>query len=199
MNNDVEPELPERDPPPPDVVRVLVLHHREFLRFLQSRVNDRALAEDILQEAFVRGLHKLETLRSDESAVAWFYRMLRNAVIDHHRRRATSSRALDSFAAELASTATPTDELKTLACRCVGELAATLKPEYADVLRRVELDGVSVKEYAEEAGISPGNAAIRAFRAREALKKRVARSCGTCADHGCLDCTCGSAQACGKD
>jgi len=28
-------------------------------------------------------------------------------------------------------------------------------------------------------------------RAREALKKQVVRSCGTCADHGCLDCTCG--------
>ena len=71
-----------------------------------------------------------------------------------------------------------------------GRLAATLKPEFSDALLRIELDGISVKDYATEAGISNSNAAVRVFRAREALRKQVARSCGTCADHGCLDCTC---------
>nr|MBA3538947.1 RNA polymerase subunit sigma-70 [Deltaproteobacteria bacterium] len=65
--------------------------------------------------------------------------------------------------------------------------------EYADALRRIEVDGVSVKDYAEEAGISSSNAGVRVFRAREALRRQVARSCGTCATHGCLDCTCGPA------
>ena len=72
----------------------------------------------------------------------------------------------------------------------MAELAATLKPEYADALRRIEVEGVAVKDYAEGAGISASNAGVRIFRAREALRKQVARSCGTCADHGCLDCTC---------
>jgi len=49
-----------------------------------------------------------------------------------------------------------------------------------------------VKDYADEAGISSSNAGVRIFRAREALKQ-VARSCGTCATHGCVDCTCASA------
>ena len=71
-----------------------------------------------------------------------------------------------------------------------GELAATLKEDYADALRSIELDGVAVKDYAERAGISTNNAGVRVFRAREALRKQVMRSCGTCADHGCLDCTC---------
>jgi RNA polymerase sigma-70 factor (ECF subfamily) len=77
-------------------------------------------------------------------------------------------------------------------CRCIGELAGTLKPEYAAALKRVEVDGLAIKEYADEAGISSNNGAVRVFRAREALRKQVARSCGTCADHGCLDCTCAS-------
>ena len=33
-------------------------------------------------------------------------------------------------------------------------------------------------------------AAVRVLRARRALKKRVTESCGTCADHGCVNCTC---------
>jgi RNA polymerase sigma factor (sigma-70 family) len=180
---------PER-PLDPEVLATLVNHHREFLAFLQNRVGDRALAEDILQEAFVRGLDKLGGLEKDEAATAWFYRVLRNAVIDHHRRRAAADRKLEAFASELERAAEPGPEVRGEVCRCVGELAGTLKPEYSEALKRVELDGLAVKDYANEAGITSNNAAVRVFRAREALRKQVARSCGTCADHGCLDCTC---------
>jgi RNA polymerase sigma-70 factor (ECF subfamily) len=183
--------------PTPDVVGRLVANHREFLAFLQSRVGSRAVAEDILQDAFVRGIGKIGDLRDDESAIAWFYRLLRNAIIDRHRRDAAAGRRLDAFAAELDDAVEPAPELRGAVCQCVARLADTLKPEYADALRRIELDGVAVKDYAVEAGITSGNAAVRVYRAREALRKQVARSCGTCADHGCLECTCG-AGGCGS-
>jgi RNA polymerase sigma factor (sigma-70 family) len=183
--------LPEA-PLNPEVVSALVGNHREFLGFLQKRVGDRAVAEDILQEAFVRGLHKLGTLEADESATGWFYRILRNAVIDHYRRRAAVDRKLEGFATELERHVEPEGDVRGAICQCIGQLSGTLKPEYAAALRRVEVDGVAVKDYAAEAGITSNNAAVRVFRAREALRKQVARSCGTCADHGCLDCTCGN-------
>ena len=179
----------------PEVVTALVKNHRDFLAFLQKRVGNRALAEDILQEAFVRGLDKLSTLENDEAATAWFYRILRNAVIDHHRRRASADKKLEAFAAELERQVEPEAEVHGAVCRCVGELASTLKPEYAEALRRVEIDGVTVKDYAAEAGVTSNNAAVRVFRAREALRRQVQRSCGTCADHGCLDCTCDKSKA----
>ncbi|MCY0986977.1 sigma-70 family RNA polymerase sigma factor [Nannocystis sp. ILAH1] len=178
--------------PTPEVVSRLVANHREFLAFLQLRVGSRAVAEDILQDAFVRGLDKLGGLRDDEAAVAWFYRLLRNAVIDRRRRDAAAGRRLDALAAELEEAVEPAPELHGAVCQCVARLADTLKPEYAEALRRIELDGLAVKDYAAEAGITANNAAVRVFRARDALKKQVARSCGTCAEHGCLDCTCGT-------
>ena len=67
-------------------------------------------------------------------------------------------------------------------------------PAADKIARRIEIDGLAVKDYAVEAGITSNNAAVRVFRAREALKKQVARSCGTCADHGCLECTCGAGR-----
>ena len=178
--------------PTPEVVSRLVANHREFLAFLQIRVGSRAVAEDILQDAFVRGLDKLGDLRDDEAAVAWFYRLLRNAVIDRQRRDAAAGRRLGALAAELAEAVEPAPELRGAVCQCVARLTDTLKPAYAEALRRIELDGLAVKDYATEAGITAGNAAVRVFRAREALKKQVARSCGTCADHGCLECDCGA-------
>jgi RNA polymerase sigma-70 factor (ECF subfamily) len=169
------------------VLEVLLANHREFLRYVERRVGDRALAEEILQDAFVRSLGRAEEIR--ESAVGWFYRVLRNAVIDHQRRSKAADRRLDAFAAELGSEQ-ESPELAAVACRCVSELAATLKPEYAEALQRIEVDGVPVADYAQAAGISANNAGVRVFRAREALRKQVARACGTCAEHGCLDCCC---------
>jgi RNA polymerase sigma-70 factor (ECF subfamily) len=175
----------------PDVTRVLVDNHREFLRFLERRVGRREVAEDILQEAFARGLDKLETLRDSEAVVPWFYRALRNATVDYFRRTKTADRALTQFATEIETAEEPNETVRAEVCRCVSRLAETLKPEYADALKRVEVDGATVKSFAEERGISTNNAAVRVFRAREALRRQVAASCGTCAEHGCLNCTCG--------
>jgi RNA polymerase sigma-70 factor (ECF subfamily) len=179
------------DPPDSHVVEQLVRTHRDFLAFLERRLDSRALAEDILQDAFVRGLERASEI-GDQTAVAWFYRTLRSSVIDHYRRRASSSRALERLAGELEAETAPTPELSGAICGCVRELARTLKPEYAEALQRIEIDGLSVKDFAQEAGISANSAAVRVFRAREALRKRVRASCGTCAEHGCLDCTCKS-------
>ena len=178
-----------------EVTRVLVENHRKFLSFLERRVGRREVAEDILQEAFARGLPKLETLRDGEAVVSWFYRALRNATVDYFRRAQVQDRALAQFAEELEGQEQAPDALRDEVCRCVTQLADTLKSEYADALRRIEVDGISVAGFAEEQGISKSNAAVRVFRAREALRRQVAVSCGTCADHGCLACTCGSGQA----
>ena len=180
----------ERDPNAPDVLRVLVANHARFLGFLERRVGSRDVAEDILQEAFVRSLDRVESIRNTDSALAWFYRVLRNALTDHFRRQETQDRAMSQASAEAAENNEYDTELETVICACVMEMVDTLKPEYAAAVRRVDLDGMSVRSYAEESGISPGNAGVRLHRAREALRRQLARVCGTCVDHGCFDCQC---------
>ena len=177
--------------PAHEIVDQLVAGHREFLAFVERRVGDRALAEEIVQDALVRSLDRVGEIR--ESAVGWFYRVLRNAIVDRARRAKVQHARQGALAAEL-ETAHDDAELHDTVCRCVGSLAGTLKPEYAEALRRIDIDGVAVKDYADEAGISASNAGVRVFRAREALRKQVARACGTCATHGCLDCTCGGVR-----
>jgi len=76
-------------------VGTLVEYHRRFLNFLAARAGSREIAEDLLQAAFVRGLERGGELRDSESAVAWFYRLLCNALIDFYRHRAAERRALE--------------------------------------------------------------------------------------------------------
>ncbi|HEX2832479.1 MAG TPA: sigma-70 family RNA polymerase sigma factor [Thermoanaerobaculia bacterium] len=168
----------------------LVEKQDEFLGFLERRLGDRALAEDILQDAFIKSIEKEESVRDDESSVAWFYRLLRNAVIDHFRRSGARNRALELLARELQDAVEPPPEIHGAICSCVSRLANELKPEYAEAIRRIEIDGVAVHDFAHESGITPNNASVRAFRAREALRRKVQTTCGACAEDGCADCTC---------
>jgi RNA polymerase sigma-70 factor (ECF subfamily) len=180
----------------PDVAAVLVDNHRRFLAFLERRVGSREVAEDILQDAFVRGLGRAGQLRDEQSVIAWFYQSLRNALVDHWRRSASERRIFEGGdATEVADELASDPELMQTVCDCVTALVDTLKPEYAEALRRVDLEGASVKDFAAEQGVTPNNASVRVFRARKALRRQVERSCGTCAEHGCLDCRCGNPRA----
>jgi RNA polymerase sigma factor (sigma-70 family) len=178
------------DPSAP--LAVLLENHRAFLKYLERRLGDRELAEDILQDAFIKVMDRPEQAPTDEGVVPWFYRALRNAAIDQFRRRSTASRATEAFARELETRTAAEPEMAAEICACVSRLASTLKTEYAEALQAIDVHGIPVKAFAEQRGLSVSNAGVRVFRARQALKRRVAESCGTCAEHGCQDCTCKS-------
>lgn len=163
-----------------------------FLRFLASRVEDSAIAEDILQAAYVKAVERGSEIREDESTVAWFYRVLRNAVTDHYRRRAAQTRAHEAFTAGISEAYEP--ELRAVACACIGDVVGELKPEYRDAIERVDLGETSVEAFAKSQSISPNNASVRLHRARKAVAKHLMTVCGACAEHKCLDCTCRRSQ-----
>jgi len=183
----------------PHVLQQLVASHREFVAFVGRRVPDLALAEDLVQEAFVKSLERGGELRAEESARAWFYRVLRNAIVDLHRRSSTTAEHLVKLTEELQAAAADRDSAADRElCQCIEGLVDTLPAAQAIALRRIELDGLAVKSFAAEAGIGESNAGVRVHRARKALRERVAQACGTCAEHGCLDCTCRQPPAAGR-
>ncbi|HKA58723.1 MAG TPA: RNA polymerase sigma factor [Gemmatimonadales bacterium] len=176
----------------PATLNVLVENHRRFLQFLERRVGSRDIAEDILQDAFVKTLDRPDILPRDDAVIPWFHRVLRNAIIDHYRRGGAERRALEHVAGTTEVAELPRDdELYRVVCACVSSLVDTLKPEYAAAVRRVDLDGILVVDFAREANITPSNAGVRRHRAHAALRKQLALSCNICAEHGCLDCRCG--------
>lgn len=173
----------------PEAVAQLVNGHKKFLAFLERRVESRAVAEDILQTAFARGLERGAGV-DDEKVVAWFYRVLRNAVIDHYRHRAAADRAMEAWTREFPDVQEPEAELRQEICHCVSSLLETLKPEYREALQIVDLEDGALKDLAQRSGITAENAAVRVHRARAALRRQIEKACGTCSVHGCLDCSC---------
>ena len=172
-----------------DVVDALVDNHRRFLSFLERRVGNRSAAEEILQSAYARAVEKGVPANDSEGAVNWFFAILRNAVIDHYRQRSTESRAIETLANEgVPEIADP--ELRDEVCACFRRLLPTMHAEYAAILEKVDLEERPVADVAQELGITSNNVSVRLHRARAALRTQLERSCGVCATHGCLECSC---------
>ncbi len=174
---------------PLDVAALLAAQRPTFLAFVRRRVKDPAVAEDLLQEAFIRCMERAASLRDEGALGGWFYRILRNAVVDHYRGNERGARRFAELVRDLSTLAEPEAELGE-ACHCVAPLAEGLKPEYAAALKSIDVEGTAVKDYAEQLGISSSNAGVRVHRARHALKTRVMENCGACAADGCGQCTC---------
>lgn len=171
-------------------LQTLLDQRGRFLAFLERRVQDAGLAEDILQSAYVRAMQREDELEAQESVVGWFYRVLRNAVIDQYRRRTTENKAMEEWGRELGSQLSLRDEDVREVCGCVVLVMEALSPDYAELLRAVEMGGQSLQEYARTHNLSASNAGVRAHRARAALRRELIRVCGACGEHACVDCGC---------
>lgn len=180
------------EPPsaPAQFVAAAVARERDrYLSFVRRRVSRDEVAEDILQEATIRAFERASTLREELAFEGWFFRILRNAIIDFRRRNGVEVRGKDAFLGQVEDSS-EAQERVVHPCACVVPLMGELKQEYREVLQRVELEEQKVRDFAEQEGISPSNAGVRVHRARAALKKQVETTCGTCAAAGCHDCCC---------
>ncbi|HSE60032.1 MAG TPA: sigma-70 family RNA polymerase sigma factor [Nitrospiraceae bacterium] len=187
-------ETRTQDRQPELLVRRLLDQQPEFLGFLRRRLGSEVVAEDLLQQSLVRAVERYHSLKHDESVVPWFYRILRHAVIDYYRSHEAEARRDDAYLRDLVQAGEDQepafDELKPSVCACLSRLLPALRPNYAELIRRIDLGGESPQLVAEELNISQNNLTVRLHRARQALKERLEETCGVCTTHGCLHCTC---------
>lgn len=168
----------------------LLAERERYLAFIHRRVSSRASAEDILQSGLAKAFERASTLKEPGALEGWFFQILRNAIVDHLRREAAQGRTRNHLAEESPESIGPLERTAS-SCQCVKGLKESLKPEYAEILQRVEIDGTPVKAFAAERGITASAAGVRVHRARNALREKVQGTCGACAAEGCQDCTCG--------
>jgi RNA polymerase sigma factor (sigma-70 family) len=170
----------------------LLISREKFLHFVQARVADSDLAEDILHDSLLKALQRAPDLRDHDRLVPWFYQILRNAIIDAYRHQGVERKyTTEISAAEMP--AVEVEEMTTL-CTCFSALLPTLKPEYRELIQS-ELNEEKHELVAHRLGIRPSTLKVRRHRARQALRRSLEETCRMCATHGCLDCACHMQQA----
>ena len=166
-----------------DRIRGMVEHRllRErprHLRYLQARLRCREDAEDTLQEFAIRALKRAGRVREDRID-AWLNVSLRNALFDRYRRE-SSRRRLSEAAAVEPTICTELDVIADVSSSCLSISIAELKPSYSTVVRRADLEEVSLGNLARELNLTSNNTAVRLHRARAVLRRVMHLRCTAC-------------------
>jgi RNA polymerase sigma-70 factor (ECF subfamily) len=156
------------------VAPVFLAYEAQLKGFVQKQVKDREVAEDILQQLYLKLYKNCEQLQEVHNLKAWLYQITRNTIYDFFRensRRQSLNADADLPAEELPEKTR--HEVEAL----VEPLINLLPPLYAEPLRLNELEGVSQKEIAEQLGISYSGAKSRIQRGRGQLKQMFLECC----------------------
>jgi RNA polymerase sigma-70 factor, ECF subfamily len=168
-----------------DAFRELVVRfERPVFSLILRMVQDRATAEDLAQDTFVKAFRNLHTYDPQRKLASWLFKIAHNTTLDHLRRGGLATVPLQaagedeggSLADVLADEATEgpaaAAERHDLA-RVLDRAIATLRPEYREavVLRYVE--GLSYEEIVEATGQPLGTVKTFLHRARKALAKSL--------------------------
>jgi RNA polymerase sigma-70 factor (ECF subfamily) len=142
---------------------------------LRRQVRDEHLADDLVQETFLRIHDKLGGLRDDERLRPWVFRVARNVVVDHFRKRSESPDGSVEHAPEetVEDTTNFNAEFGEWLARAVEQLPDT----YREAVRLAELEGLRQQDVAERLGLTLSGAKSRVQRGRELLRGMLQACC----------------------
>ncbi|TVR45733.1 MAG: RNA polymerase sigma factor [Planctomycetota bacterium] len=134
------------------------------------------LADEVAQEALVRGWERRAQYRSGTSPKAWLLAMVRSIVIDRHRRLDRDRRHLpDLIRGELLRhrDVQDDDQLREDRLHALEACLATVAPEHRELLDLVHRDGLSSEDAADTLGISAAACRQRLSRVQRALRSCI--------------------------
>jgi RNA polymerase sigma-70 factor (ECF subfamily) len=145
-----------------------------LFRYVRSLVGERPLAEDILQEVFVRIYRKLGWLREPEVFRAWAYRIATREAFRHLRRERRRAERFEDETALASSPAPPPREefAPELAAR-LPQLIADLSPASRAVIVLYYLHEMSLEETAAVLGVPLGTVKSRLSYGLGSLRRRL--------------------------
>jgi RNA polymerase sigma-70 factor (TIGR02943 family) len=158
----------------------------DLFRFALSKVGETELAEDLIQETFISGIKGMSNFKGKSSEKTWLISILRNKIIDHYRKRASSK---ESYNADLSeeyfdenggwkadstpgswkldfSTEIERTEFRDILGRCMGKLSDTA----AAIFAMKNMEGYSSKEICKELNISSSNYWVQMHRSKLQLR-----------------------------
>jgi RNA polymerase sigma-70 factor, ECF subfamily len=147
--------------------RLFERYHAPILNYLHRMVGDRALAEDLAQDAFIKAYRALPGTRPDLAFKAWLYRIATNTAISHLRRRRLVKWI--PFLSEQDHAIDDPIERSVGRKHDVEQALARIPQHYAAALLLRHYQGLSLAETAEALEITENAAKLRLFRARKAF------------------------------
>lgn len=145
----------------------------KIYRFVVMRVGDRALAEDLVSEIFIKALRAFDTYDEERSKSSWIYTITRNHLANHYRTagRFVTEEDMDDLgipAKDFSESATMQYDVRTMLTALED-----LPKEKQALIRMKYLEELSYEEMAERVGKEKGALKVATFRAMQELRKSL--------------------------
>jgi RNA polymerase sigma-70 factor (ECF subfamily) len=144
-------------------------YHNKLHRFIQGRVSDASIADDILQEVIIKVHSRINTLKDSNKIQNWLYRITRNAIIDHYRAQKQMQELPETLTHPKQDT---DDKARQEIASCLLPFIQSLPEHYRQTLTLSEIEGLTQKE-----------AKARVQRGRVMMKEMLLRCCRFEFDH----------------
>jgi len=146
------------------------VYHQDMYRYAAWLSRDKAIAEDVVQEALLRAWKSLDALREDTSAKQWLLTIVRRENARYFERKRLETVDIDNLTASQAALLAeqPNDELDEM-----RQAIYELDDDYREPLVLQVLMGFSTNEIAEQMGLKQGAILTRLHRARAKLKEQM--------------------------
>lgn len=141
--------------------------HLGLKNFVYRKVKDRATAEDIVQDVFIKAQSKLEQLKDSEKLSAWIYQIARHTITDHFRKKSKTIQPADL------DWESNQHSFNECVAQCLSKLVTTLPGKYREALELTEMNNLSQHDLALHLHISHSGARSRVQRARKMLKEKM--------------------------
>ena len=145
---------------------LVAVYYPDMFRYAAWLSRDKAIAEDVVQEALLRAWKSLDALRDDDAAKPWLLTIVRRENARYFERRRLETVDIDDLspaqAAELAES--PSEELREMRAAILQ-----LDDDYREPLVLQVLMGYSTREIGEMMGLTQGAVLTRLHRARNKL------------------------------
>jgi len=165
-------------------------YERPIFSLIYRMVRDRALAEDLSQETFIKALNAIDSYRPEYKFSSWIFKIANNAAIDQIRRR-----ELDTLSLDGSPHATTPDEIEATALQVsarglsplealesselggqIEQAIGRLRPEYRSCILLRHVEGLAYEEIAELMNLPLGTVKTYIHRARNELRELLAHT-----------------------
>jgi RNA polymerase sigma-70 factor (ECF subfamily) len=147
----------------------------DLRRFVRRRVSDDHVADDLLQETFMRVHRNLAALHDADRLTAWVYQLARNVIHDHYRQSANPPAPLVDEPAEEAKDRPGC--LSGQSSAWLDEMVRQLPDGYREAVLLSEIEGLPQQQVANRLGLSLSGAKSRIQRGRAMLKEMLTQCC----------------------
>lgn len=162
-------------------------YQHPIYNYLLRMTQNKAAAEDLTQETFMRVYRNLSSFRGEASLSTWIYRIATNVCLDHFKRSgnrlAASAVSMDEiefegeWVADRISTSPEKLADQSEMSECVQSFIQRLSPSYRAALVLHDLQGLKNREIADVLDIPLSTVKIRLHRARNKLRESLDKGC----------------------